>query len=151
MVTDALTAPEVMDKVVISGVTVKLTLLLATPETVTTTFPVVAALGTVTTIVVGFQLLELAEVPLNATVPDEPKFVPVIVTEVPTGPLLVERLVIDGAAATASAVKCARNATATISFMIKAKPSLNIILVSPQTSQHPFECAYSRGNSCQDD
>jgi hypothetical protein len=76
---------------------VKFTPLLATPPTVTTTFPVVAPDGTVVTIVVEFQLLVVAVVPLNVTVPEDPKFVPVIVTCVPTAPVVGFRLAITGA------------------------------------------------------
>jgi len=50
------------------GVTVKLFPLLATLETVTTTFPVVAVLGTVTAMLVPLQVVTVAFVPLNATV-----------------------------------------------------------------------------------
>ena len=67
----------------------KLTPLLAAPPTVTTTFPVVAPLGTGTTMLVALQLVGVAAVPLNVTVLVPcvaPKFVPAIVTEVPTGP-----------------------------------------------------------------
>ena len=57
---------------------------------VTTTLPAVAFAGTTATIDVTLQLvIELANVPLNLTVLEPcvaPKFVPVIVTEVPTGP-----------------------------------------------------------------
>lgn len=69
-------------------VTVNSTPLLETlPEDVTTTLPVVAPLGTGTTIVVVFQLVGFPETPLNVTVPwVEPKFVPETVTEVPIGP-----------------------------------------------------------------
>ena len=77
-------------------VTVKLTPLLATPDTVTTTFPVVAPLGTVVAMLVEVQLVVDAVVPLKVTVPDDPKFVPVIVTGVPTGPEVVDRLVMLG-------------------------------------------------------
>ena len=64
------TGPEVGDKVVMLGVavTVKLTPLLATPPTVTTTFPVVAPLGTGTTMLVALQLVGVAAVPLKVTV-----------------------------------------------------------------------------------
>jgi hypothetical protein len=50
------------------GATVKVTPLLATPETVTTTGPVVAAEGTGTTMLVVLQLVGMAAVPLNVTV-----------------------------------------------------------------------------------
>ncbi len=71
IVTDVPTGPEVGDSVLIVGdgnMTVKLTPLLARPETVTTTFPVVAPLGTATTMLVELQLVGIATVPLNVTV-----------------------------------------------------------------------------------
>jgi hypothetical protein len=69
------------------GVTVNAAPLLATPATVTTTGPLVAPVGTGTLMLVALQLLGVAEVPLNVTVllPGvDPKFVPAIVTLVPT-------------------------------------------------------------------
>jgi hypothetical protein len=75
--------------------------LLATPLTVTTTFPVFAPEGTGTTMLVADQLVGVAAVPLNVTllVPFvEPKFDPAIVTTVPTAPLDGDRLVRVGAA-----------------------------------------------------
>ena len=57
--------------------------------------PVVAPFGTVATMLVVFQLLAVAVVPLNVTVLDpcgDPKVVPVIVTGVPTTPDGGERL-----------------------------------------------------------
>jgi hypothetical protein len=83
--------------------TVKSTPLLATPPTVTTTLPVVAPAGTGTTILVALQFAELVGfvgVPLKVTVLVPwvaPKFVPVIVTEVPTAPEVGLRLVMVGA------------------------------------------------------
>jgi hypothetical protein len=72
-----------------------------TPLTVTTTVPVVAPVGTGTTIDVLAQLVIVAEVPLNFTVPAVvPKFVPVIVTEAPTAPEVGDRLVTVGVAST---------------------------------------------------
>jgi hypothetical protein len=102
IVTEVPTDPEVGFRLAICGVTEKATPLLATPATVTTTLPVVAALGTGTTMLVALQLVGVADVPLNATVLDPglaPKFVPVIVTEVPTLPDVGLRLVIVGAVA----------------------------------------------------
>jgi hypothetical protein len=49
---------------------VNATPLLATPPTVTTTFPVVAALGTGTTMLVALQPVGVAAVPLKVTVLD---------------------------------------------------------------------------------
>jgi len=65
--------------------------------------PVVAALGTVTAMLVPLHVVTVALVPLNVTVPVpcvELNPVPVIVTAVPTGPELTDRLVILGAATT---------------------------------------------------
>jgi len=70
IVTAALTAPVVIERLVMLGAatTVKLTPLLALFETVTTTFPVVAPLGTVAPMLVLLQLVTVAAVPLNLTV-----------------------------------------------------------------------------------
>jgi hypothetical protein len=53
---------------------------------VTTTFPLVAAEGTTATICVVFHVLIIAGIPPKVTLPDEPKLVPLITTEAPTGP-----------------------------------------------------------------
>ena len=101
IIRDDPTAPEGADKLEIPGSepeppepTMKRTPLLERPPTVTTTFPVVAPAGTGTTIVVAFQLVGVAVTPLNVTVLVPcvaPKLVPVIVTEVPTGPDVGDR------------------------------------------------------------
>jgi len=98
IVTDVPTAPELVERLVILGVgkIVKLTPLLASPPTVTTTFPVVAPLGTDVTMLLVLQLVGVAVVPLNVTVPVEPKFNPAIVTELPTGPAVGDRLPMTG-------------------------------------------------------
>jgi hypothetical protein len=69
------------DMLVIAGdVTVKLSRLLATPPTVTTTFPVVAPLGTVTKRLLALQPTGVVTaVPLNVTVGaggNDPKLLP---------------------------------------------------------------------------
>ena len=74
--------------------------MLATPPTVTTTFPVAAPEGTEVVRLVALQLVTEAVVWLNVTalVPCvDPKFVPEIVTAVPTGPEVVDKLAIVGA------------------------------------------------------
>ena len=53
---------------VVSAVTVKLTPMLATPPTVTTTLPVVAPVGTEVTMLVALQLVAVPGVPLKVTV-----------------------------------------------------------------------------------
>jgi hypothetical protein len=99
IVTAPPTGAEVIDRAVIFGVMVKLTPELATPLAVTTMFPVVAADGTVATMLESLQLFTEAAVPLNVTVPVPwvaPNVVPVIVTDVPTLPALELREVMFG-------------------------------------------------------
>jgi hypothetical protein len=105
MATSVPTTPEVGDTLVIPNpsTTVKLIPLLATPDAETTTLPVVASAGTLTTMLVAPQLVGLASVPLKLTVPlpcVAPRFVPVIVTEVPTTPEVTDRVVMLGAGTT---------------------------------------------------
>jgi hypothetical protein len=80
-------------------VTVYATPLLAVPPTVTTTFPFVAPVGTGATMLVAPQLVGVAGIPLNVIVLNPwlaPKFVPAIVTCVPTGPAAGFRFVMLG-------------------------------------------------------
>ena len=83
-----------------AGTTVNNTPLLALPLTVTTTFPVVAPVGTKATIELVLQLvIVVADVPLNFTVLEpcvEPKLLPAIVTDAPTAPEFGARLVMVG-------------------------------------------------------
>jgi hypothetical protein len=105
------------------GPTVKFIPLLAAPLTVTTTFPVMAPDGTDVAMLVTLQLVAIAVVPLNVTVPEDPKFVPVIVTAVPTGPAVADKLVIVGARAAPtvkSAPLLATPATVTTTFPVVA-------------------------------
>jgi len=126
IVTDAPTAPELIDRLVICGITVKVIPLLATPDTVTTTLPVVAALGTGTMMLVELQLVGVPVVPLNFTVLvpcGDPKFLPVMVTEVPTGPEVTDRIVILGPAAWVLIAKKEKKKTArtSIDFQLRAR------------------------------
>ena len=70
IVTAAPTAPVVGDRLMMPGMTVKFVPLLFTPLANTTILPVAAPVGTVTAMLVALQLVTLAVVPLNATVPD---------------------------------------------------------------------------------
>src|SRR5437660_7035784 len=82
-----------------AGRTVKFTPLLASLDTVTITFPVVAPLGTVTAILDAPHDVTFAVVPLNLTVLlpcVEPNVVPVIVTAAPTTPVVIDKLVMAG-------------------------------------------------------
>jgi hypothetical protein len=77
--------------------TVKLLALLAVPaEVVTLIGPVIAPAGTVAVIAVAEFTVKLALVPLNITAVAPVKFVPLIVTLVPTAPLLGVKLVTVG-------------------------------------------------------
>lgn len=99
MVTDVPAAPEVGDKLLILGVTVKLPTLIGLPPMVTITLPVVAPLGTDVEMLALLQLVTVAAAPLNVTVllPCElPKFVPLMITEVPIGPELGDRPLLAG-------------------------------------------------------
>ena len=89
MVTEAPSGPATRLNPVIAGVTAKDAPLLATLSTVTTTLPEVAPAGTSTVIEVSLQLLGDPLTPLKATVEVPrvaPKFAPVTLTVVPTGP-----------------------------------------------------------------
>ena len=103
IVTAVPAAPDVGFKIVILGagiVTIKLTPLLATLPTVTTTFPLVAPAGTEAAMLVALQLVAVAAIPLNVTVLVPcvaPKFAPVIVTDVPISPDVGFKLVMLGA------------------------------------------------------
>ena len=125
IVTEVPTGPEVGERPAMLGaaevVTTKPTPLLAK---VTTTFPVVAPLGTGTTMLVAFQLVGGASVPLNVTVLvpcAAPKFVPVIVTEVPTTPEVTDKLLMLGAGTTVKLTPLlAAPATVTTTFPVVA-------------------------------
>ena len=70
--------------------TVKASLLLDTPLTLTTTFPEVAPAGTSTSRVLLLQDTQVTGVPLKVTVLLPwvvPKPLPIMTTDVPTGPL----------------------------------------------------------------
>jgi hypothetical protein len=106
MVIVVLAGPEEGDTPVMLGRMVKAAPLLATPPTVTTTFPEVAPAGTVTASEVSAQLLTVAVTLLNFTVFDPcsaPKLVPVIVTEEPAGPEFADKLVMLGGGITLKA------------------------------------------------
>jgi hypothetical protein len=125
MVTAAPTAPEAGDRPEMLGGTVKGAPLLAKPLTVTTTFPVVAPLGTVTVMLPALQFDALpAPIPLKATVLAPwlaPKLLPVMVTAVPTGPEVGDRLDMLGGTVTVNgAPLLARPPTVTTTFPLVA-------------------------------
>ena len=102
MVTDVPMRPESGETAVICGtevdVTRKSTALDVRVPTVTITSPLVAPSGTGTMMLVELQLVGVENVPLKVTSPCvTPKLLPVIVTEVPTGPDAGDRLETTGA------------------------------------------------------
>jgi hypothetical protein len=108
IVTDVPARADEGDKLVIVGVarTVKEEPLVSTPLAWTTTFPVVAPLGTGTAMLVALQLVGVDAVPLNCTVlvpRVAPKFDPLIVTEVPTAPDVGDSPLMLGVARTVNA------------------------------------------------
>jgi len=124
MVTAVPAGPEAGERLLMPGPTLNATPLLASPATVTTTFPELAPLGTTAAILVALQLVEVAAVPLKVTVLDpcdEPKFEPVMVTEVPTGPEAGLRLEMLGGTKTAKGTPLlARLPTVTTTFPVVA-------------------------------
>src|SRR5258705_3675089 len=100
MVTASPTAPDAGASLLIFDAPMQVTPLLACPLTVTTTFPVVAPAGTGAAMLVAFQLLGVAAVPLKLTVllPSvAPNVLPLMVTASPTAPDAGARLLIFGA------------------------------------------------------
>ncbi len=86
------------DVIVGGGTTVKTTALVAVPPAVVTVIePVTAAKGTVAVIWVAEFTTKVAKKPANFTAVAPVKFVPVMTTEVPTGPLVGVKNVIVGA------------------------------------------------------
>lgn len=111
--------------------------LLGRPFTVTTTLPVVAPMGTGTTMPVPFQLVGVASVPLKVTVLAPcvgPKLLPVRVTEVPTEPTFVERLLMVGGIMTVKRTPLLERApTVTTTLPVVAPPGTGTtMLVSLQ-------------------
>src|SRR5204862_749908 len=91
---------------------------------VSTTLPLAAPLGTATVRLVALQLLGVASVPLNATVLVPwvaPKFAPVIVTAVPTGPDVGLSVAIEGGTVTVNGTPLlARPSTVTTTLPVVA-------------------------------
>lgn len=124
MVTDVPTGPDagLREEMAGVGVTVKFKPLLAAPLTVTTTFPVVAPVGTGATMPVLLQLVGEATTPLKVTmlVPwVAPKFAPEIVMTAPTGPDVGLKLLMLGVTVNASGL-LANPPTVTITLPVVA-------------------------------
>ena len=99
MVTEVPTGPAVGEKLEMVGdrMTTKSVLLVAVPAGLVTVMgPVVAPAGTVAVICVALLMVKAAATPLKRTSVVPVKFVPVMVTEAPTGPDAGEKLVMVG-------------------------------------------------------
>jgi len=135
IVTTSPTQPELGERPVIPGVgsTVKPRPLLATPFTVTITFPVVALAGTFATMDVALQpAIVIAATPLKVTELAswlDPKFVPMIVTGVPTAPEPGERPVMLGVGSTVKpAPLLATPLTVTTTFPVVANAGTGTLI-----------------------
>ena len=120
-------------------VTVKLCELVAVPSGVVTVIvPVMAAFGTVALMCVFEFPLNVADTPLNITLVAPVSSVPVIVTDVPRGPLVGENEEIVGAAASdAGAVATAATKTpATIATRARVALLGRDTPASPQRPRH---------------
>ncbi len=104
-------------------VTVKFVELVAVPPKVVTEIgPVVAPTGTVVVIVVEEFVVNAAGAFLNFTPVTSTKFVPVMMTDVPTGPEVGENDVIVGAAAAAGPARTMRSANAMMNAPATRRP-----------------------------
>lgn len=105
--------------------------LLVPADVVTVTLPLVAPVGTVTTMLVELQLVGVAAIPLNVTVPEESKFTPVMVTDVPTGPVNGFRLVIVGTLGPLVTVNCTPllDTPPTVTTMFPVVAPLGIVML----------------------
>jgi len=106
------------------GITVNALLLVAVPAgVVTLSGPVVAPAGTVAWIAVAEFTVKLALTPLNATAVAPVKFVPLIVTPVPTGPLVGAKLAMVGSGPAGSPPSQAENVNAEDNASIPTSPA----------------------------
>ena len=134
IVTDALTAPLVGDSdvIVADGTTVNVAPLLATPPTVTVTFPVVAPLGTGTDARRRPGRRRRRDpVERHRLVPwVAPKFVPVIVTDAVTAPLVGDSEVIVAVGTTVNVTPLlATPPTVTVTFPVVAPAGTGTVML----------------------
>src|SRR5436309_8165783 len=104
------------------------------PPWLTTTLPVVAPFGTVTTMPLSDQVVVVAACPLKVTVPAvDPKLLPVMVTEAPGAPLFGLRLLMVGANTVNAEPLLAPPDVATMTFPLVAPfGTMAVILVFVQ-------------------
>jgi hypothetical protein len=127
MVTAVPIGPLVGVKLLMTGgmVTIKSVALVADPPDVVTVIgPVVAPEGTLVLMVVEVTLVIVAWTPLKKTVEVGPKFVPVIVTPVPTGPLVGVKSEIVGGGGTLTVRR----------VLPLIEPDVAVMLVVPETT-----------------
>ena len=115
--------PVVAVMLLMTGTIVKVDPLLVSPDAFTTTLTAPAKAGAGATTLVALQLVGVAAVPPNETVLDPcvaPKFDPLIVTEVPTGPDDGERLLMLGEVTVTFEPLLARLETKTVTLPLDA-------------------------------
>ncbi len=145
IVTDVPTGPLVGENEVILGaaelVTVKVPELVAVPPgAVTLIFPVVAPEGTVTVILLPELTVKVvALVPLNFTEVAPVKFEPLIVTDVPTGPLFGEKPEMVGPPCCVVTVKFAElvavpSGAVTLIFPVVAPEGTVAVILPPEST-----------------
>ena len=141
MTTGTPTSPLVGLKPVIPGLTENVPELVPVPAAaVTVIFPVVAAVGTVAVIFVDEFTVKDAAKPLNFTEVIAAKFEPLIVTEVPTGPLPGENPVTRGATVNVPELVALPAALVTLIFPVVALVgTLAVIWPSESTLKVPEE------------
>ncbi len=111
-------------------VTVKVIALVAVPPAVVTLIvPVVAPVGTVAEICVAEFTVKLAVVPLNFTALAPLKFAPVIVTLIPTAPLVGEKLLIDGGGTTVKLLALAAVPPEVVTLIVPVVAPLGTVAV----------------------
>jgi hypothetical protein len=119
-------------------------LLLLTPFTVMPTLPVVAPLGTVATTAVALQVVAVADSPLKLTmlVPCVcPKFIPAMVTAVPTGPEVGDRLVIIGAVETCESAEVEVLNAARVAIQLLPGDNVQVAANGPASACTPSSSA----------
>src|SRR5207249_2857681 len=98
------------------------------PGVVTLTGPVVAPAGTVAWIAVSEVTVKVALVPLKATAVAPLKLVPLIVTLVPTGPVVGERLAMVGALTTVNELALVAVPAGTVAWIAVSEVTVKVAL-----------------------
>jgi hypothetical protein len=136
-------APELVLRLLMFGATVNGSPLLAAPDTVTTTFPVVAAAGTFTVTLVALQADAVpADTPLNVTVLLPwlaPNPVPLIVSAVPIAPELALKPLMAGTTVNGNPLLATLETVTTTLPVLAPAGTFTVMLVALQADAVPAE------------